>query len=96
MKKTKITYRQSLAIWQIHRLVPEEFKETIPAHTITKMQAITPMKIERSFPMKIGGRLRDKFGTWIITDMEGFMKDYNDTGKGEAPQAWVTLKNLKS
>lgn len=96
MKTSKVPCRQSLALWEIHRVIPDEFKEKMTAHEVTKLQAIIPVKIERSFAMTIGSELEDEEGrTWLITSTKAFMKNHDSKRKGKAPIAVLTLKKLE-
>lgn len=96
-KTTTVAHRQAKAVWEVRHIIPDEFRDRIPAkHISDRPPESLACKIARCFTVEVGAKLADEeYGyLWQIVDTIGYCQKHDSKKRGRAPICWVRLISL--
>ena len=96
-KAKEYIYRQSKGAWEVRHIIPDEFKDKMPALNIAQKPAGSiASKIPRIVVLIPGTELVDEeFGyLWVVVKVRGFVQPIESRKQGRAPIVWLRLVSL--
>ena len=90
-------YRQSKGVWEVRHIIPEEFRDKMPAGNIAqKPEGSIASKIPRIIALIPGTELIDEeFGyLWLVVKVRGYVQPVESGKQGKAPIVWLKLISL--
>ena len=95
--KTEYRYRQAKGVWEVRHIIPDEFRDKMPALNIAQNPKDSiASKIPRILVVIPGTTLVDEdFGyLWLVVEVRGFVQDVESRKQGKAPIVWLKLVAL--
>ena len=96
-KAKEYIYRQSKGAWEVRHIIPDEFKDKMPALNIAQKPAGSiASKIPRIVVLIPGTTLVDEeLGyLWLVVEVRGFVQPIESRKQGRAPIVWLRLVSL--
>ena len=90
-------YRQSKGVWEVRCIIPDEFRDKMPAGNIAqKPEGSIASKIPRVIALIPGTTLVDEdFGyLWLVVEVRGYVQPVESRKQGKAPIVWLKLVSL--
>ena len=90
-------YRQAKGVWEVRCIIPEEFRDRMPAGNIAqKPEGSIASKIPRVIALIPGTELIDEeFGyLWEVVKVRGYVQPVESRKQGKAPIVWLRLVSL--
>ena len=90
-------YRQSKGVWEVRHIIPNEFRDKMPALDIAqKPEGSIASKIPRIIALIPGTQLIDEeFGyLWQVVKVRGYVQPVESRKQGRAPIVWLKLVSL--
>ena len=90
-------YRQSKSRWEVRHIIPDEFKDKMPALNIAqKPEKSIASKIARVITLIPGTTLVDEDCgyLWLVVEVRGYVQPVESRKQGRAPIVWLRLVSL--